>query len=999
MTEGPRIFTIPAGVSFVDALARGLLARSGGDPLALSAATVLLPNHRAITALRDAFLRLGDGQAMLLPAMRPIGEVEDDEIDSALDSGLPDEDTALPPAVPDLERQILLARLVHRFRQAEGAARGADGEGMDQAARLAASLAGLLDELHIHEVPFGRLARVVPDRFAEHWQATLRFLAIIGEHWPAHLEAAGAVDPARRRAERMRRLAGTWMERPPAGPVIIAGSTGSFPQTAALMATVMTLPEGAVVLPGLDTTMDDDTWALLPDDPTHPQHGLAILLARLGIARGAVGRWEEARPATAMRARLIAEAMRPAATTDAWRRLGHDGDGLGEDVLDGLRLVACPDARSEAAVIALMLRETLETPGRTAALVTPDRGLARRVKAELRRWEVDIDDSAGEPLANAPPIAFLRLVAEAARQALAPVPLLAVLKHPLASGGLPAAEFRRRARLLDRQVLRGPRPAPGFDGLLAALGDAERVEERDRLADWLDGLRAPFEPFIAALTAAAVDPAAVLAAHGTLAEFLAASADEPGAARLWRGDAGRQAAAFLGELTGALAGLPAIAGNEYPALFDALLEGRVFRTAWGSHPRLAILGLPEARLQHHDLVILGGLNEGTWPTVPDPGPWLSRPMRGDLNLPPPERRIGLAAHDFQIAASAPEVVLTRAVRVDGAPSVPSRWLLRLETVLSAAGLAGRLGADGDVWVSWAAGLDRPDRVERTAPPAPRPPVEARPRKISVTQVETWMRDPYALYARKVLGLDALDPIDADATVAERGTFIHEALERFARAWPETLPPDPLGELLRTGREVFGPALARPEVWAFWWPRFERIAGWFVELEAGRRAGIAKVETERQGSIQLQGPAGPVTLTGRADRIERGGDGRYTIVDYKTGGVPTRRDREAGLAAQLPLEAAMLAADGFPDLPAAEVAALGYWRLTGGDPPGETVWLEGDPMKDAAEARAGLEQLIAAFDNEDTPYLAVPDPAVAPRWNDYAHLERLAEWSNRSDGET
>jgi ATP-dependent helicase/nuclease subunit B len=426
----------------------------------------------------------------------------------------------------------------------------------------------------------------------------------------------------------------------------------------------------------------------------------------------------------------------------------------------------------------------------------------------------------------------------------------------------------------------------------------------------------------------------------------------------------------------------------------------VVRPRFGHHPRLAIWGLLEARLQHADLVILGGLNEGVWPPQTESDPWLSRPMRRDFGLPPPERRIGVAAHDFAQALGAKEVVLTRAMRVEGAPTVPSRWLLRLDTVLRAAGLEGRLGVAVEP-LGWQARLDEAAEHIAVAPPEPRPPVAARPRKLSVTQVESWMRDPYAIYAGKILRLDALEPIDADPGAAERGNFIHAALDAFVRAFPDALPEDAERQLLTLGAEAFGAALDRPGVRAFWWPRFERIARWFLALERERRPSLGEIRSEIKGRLVLDGPAGPFELTAKADRLDRRRDGRLVLIDYKTGLVPSAKDVELGFSPQLSLEAAIAAGGGFAGVAAAPVAALEYWRLSGGEPAGEIV----APAKDEASLRAliaeawqGLADLVASFDDAATPYRAVPRPEKAPRYSDYAHLARVKEWSVAEDSE-
>lgn len=971
MTERPTVYNIRAGEAFVDVLARGLLQRYGDDPLQLSRVTVLLPTRRAARALSEAFLRIGEGRPMLLPAMQPIGDVEDDLIDAGDAGG--DTDLTLPPAIGGLRRQLLLTELIRPLREVDTA----------QAALLAAELARLLDQMQTQGLPLEALADLAPAEFAAHWQITLDFLNVLAEPWRGLLAAEGCLDPAERRDRAIRARAAAWQAAPPTEPVIAAGSTGSIPATAELIAVVSRLPAGAVVLPGLDETLDADAWRQL--DAGHPQFGLKELLGGIGVDRQDVMPWSPA-DGSAGRRQLLSEATRPAETTEQWRDLPP----LPAETLAGLRRVDCADSQAEAGVIALAMRRVLETPAATAALITQDRDLARRVAAELMRWGIAVDDSAGQPLKATPAGTLLRLAAELVGERAAPVPLLAALKHPLATAGHAQAVRHALVRELEIKVLRGPRPAPGFAGLRQAVAGAGCG---DVLMAFVDALATAAGEVEALFDKSEASLPALIAAHIAFAEWL--SADESGRPTLWDGDAGEAVAAFVNELHAASDGLRPIDGGIYPALFSTLIDGRVLRPRYGAHPRLSIWGPLEARLQRADLLILGSLNEGSWPPEAPSDAWLSRPMRQILGLPSPERRIGLSAHDFVQAAAAPEVLLTRADRVEGTPTVPSRWLLRLDNVMAAAGLAWDAAAAADL-TAWQGQLDVPAQTETPAPPAPRPPLSARPRKLSVTRIEIWMRDPYAIYARYILGLKPLDPLDADPGAADRGTAVHRALDAFVRQYPEALPDDALPALLAAGRDAFGPMLSRPGVRAFWWPRFERIARWFLALEQSRRPGILPQATEVSGKLALAGPEGEFLLTATADRIDRLPDGGLQIIDYKTGGLPTQRELENGGAPQLPLEAAIAIAGGFDGLPEADVAGLSFWRLTGGPTPGEVKPVNLNTSEAAARAKSGLEALIAAFDDPATPYRARPRPDMALRFGDYDHLARIGEWSTAGD---
>lgn len=987
----PAIHTIPPGVPFVDALAAGVMAQVGSDPLDLAGVTILLPTRRACRSLRDAFLRLSGGRPRLLPRMSPLGDIDADALSLGQEE-LPGVAAALdlPPAISGLRRQLLLARAILRVPGMSATT--------DQAARLAADLARLLDQVYAEGLSFAGLAGLVPDDYAEHWQITLKFLTLLTDHWPGVLAEEGVLDLADRRNRMLQAQAAAWRANPPAGLVIAAGATATIPAIIDLLTVVAGLPQGALVLAGLDQECDDASWNAV--DESHPQYGHAGLLRHLGVARAQVRPWPAERRGThPARARLIGETMRPAATTEGWRAL--EPDGTLASGLDGLVRIDCPGPQEEAGVIALMMRQALETPEKTVALVTLDRTLARRVASVLARWGITADDSGGQPLGSTAIGSYLRLTARVAAERAAPVTLLSLLKHPLAAAGREPWRFRALIRALERAILRGPRPGDGFDGLEAALIKAEDKrfdwpEARARLLGWVEEMRGLAAPLTQAMNGAA--PLTELVdAHVRFVEALAATHDQPGPERLWRRDDGEAAARFIDELRRAAKDFPDVAGPDYPGLLEALMAPRSVWPRFGVHPRLHILGPLEARLQHFDLMILAGLNEGCWPPVPPADPWLSRPMRQTFGLPAPELQIGMTAHDFAQSACAPEVVLTRAERIEGTPTVPSRWLLRLDTVLRAVDLEGRIGFEAEQWLAWARALDEPDAVRPVSAPTPRPPVAARPRKLSVTEIETWMRDPYAIYARRVLRLSPLDPIAADPGAAERGQFIHQALDAFVRAHPGVLPGNALEELLRFGRDAFGDLLAQPDVWAFWWPRFERVAAWFVDRERDRRLTIQPLATEIGGSIELDGPAGPFTLTAKADRIDRLPDNRLLIIDYKTGTPPTGTEIELGFAPQLSLEATIAESGGFTGVPAAVVGGLAFWKLSGGDPAGEERPVKAAVATLAEAAHEGLERLIWEFDKPETPYRSQPRPDRAPRFSDYAHLARVQEWSAGGEG--
>ncbi|GBD43593.1 hypothetical protein HRbin40_01069 [bacterium HR40] len=978
----PGVYSIDPHLPFLELLASALVAE---PPERLADTLVLLPSRRTCGALRELLLAHAGGRTLLLPRLRPVGEPDEPEL--ALD---PDLEVAVPPAISPLRRHLLLTRLVHAFA----------GVPHEQAVRLAGELARLLDELQTEEVDLRALDRVVPDRFAEHWQRTLAFLAILREHWPRILAAEGRLDPAERRRRLLELQAERWRRHPPKERVVAAGITGSIPAVARLLAVVRTIG-GIVVLPGLDRDLDRASWQAVGTEPTHPQHVFVRLLETMGIEREAVRPWPGPPPKGVRPARLALwrESMRPPATSELWSR----NPPFSEEALADLTLIEAPDLAREAIQIALLLRRTLEVPGKRALLVTTNRHLARRVAVELARWQIEVDDSAGVPLDQTPPGSFFLLAGHLLAEGASPSILLATLGHPLARGGSDQGQFRRYVRALERAILRGPRPASDLEGIVAALRALPADRERMRyykspippleLADWLAHIASFAAPFARLRAAGERAPlSALLDAHLAFATQLAA--DENGdASELWTKEAGQALSTFLLELSLAADSLPDLPIAVWPAFLAVLMAGVTVRPMRPGHPRIAILGQFESRLQQADLVIVGGLVEGSWPRSVQSGPWLNRTMRQELGLPPPERHVGYAALDFLAAASAPEVALSRARRDEtGAPTVPSRWLVRLLAVLRAAGTDPARLEDREL-AALAAGLDRPPGPRRPCPrPKPRPPAPSRPTRLWVTDIEDLMRDPYRFYARRILALEPLDPLDAEPGPAERGLLVHRALHRFVVRYPDGLPEDGVSQLLAIGHELFAPLAASPDVYALWWPRFQRIAIWFCRRERERRVRLERVLAEVEGRMAVEAEGRRFEIRARADRIELHNPAGLVIVDYKTGTPPSRREVRAGLAPQLAVEG-LIAQEGSFDGASGPVVGLEYWQLRGDEAGGcaREVCARKELEDLLNITRDGLSKLLAHFAREDIPFLAIPRPEVAARHDPYAHLARRQEW--------
>lgn len=961
-TPRPRVYTIPASAPFSAALAKGLVERIGSDAMALADVTIYLPTRRAARSIAEIFAREAGG-ATLLPDFRPLGDVDEDEL--LLDGST--EALGLLPAIAPLRRRLLLAALIRRWSHTRDGGTMTFGLAMT----LSRSLAAVMDEVETQDADLSKLQEIAPASLAQHWAEVRDFLSLIHTQWPPLLEDEGCLNSAEHRNRALRALADRLQKSPPEHPIIAAGSTGSIPATADLLRVIAQLPNGAVVLPGLDRELDSDSWERM--EPSHPQFTIKQLLERVGIRRDQVEDWTDIQGNLA-REMLLREVLRPAPTTDAWRSLAESTRRLD---IEGLSLLEAKDQSEEASVIALLLRQALENETSHAALVTRDRGLARRVTAELGRWNIAIDDSAGTPLSRTPVGSLLCLLAEAADEKFAPVALLAVLKHPLVTLGDDPAEFRAHTRRLDTR-LRGPRPDSGLVGIFRAIADAPAD-----LLTWFERLIDTFEPLETLHAKPEAELGNLLEAHIACAEALSPS--------LWSGADGIQAHEFLRELSLAAIDLPLIETGSYAPMMRTLMDEVPVRPSYGSHPRLAILGPLEARLQTFDLTILGGLNEGSWPAAATNDPWFSRPMRSQLGLNQPERAIGLSAHDFANLASGGRVVLTRATKSDGTPTVASRWLQRLQQLTRGLGIEKELFLDA-AYRSYAAALHAPGNPEPAKPPYPTPDVSARPRRLSVTDIETWVRDPYAIYAKRILGLRPIDPLDAEIGPLERGSALHTIMERFVLRYP-ALPPDAeikLGEIVD---EVFAELRLPKATLALWRPRFLRAAIWFVGEERTRRPQIAESFVEVIGECTFPAPLGEFTLHGRADRIDRLTSGGAAILDYKTGAPPSASQVKAHLAPQLSLEAAMLASGGFKGVPALSPEALFYVRVSGGAEPGKFCPIDEDAAVLAQQAMERLAKRVADFDRQSTGYESRVAPVRTDFVGDYDHLARVREWSS------
>lgn len=983
MDKRPALYTMPAGVSFLDTLAKGLYERVGKNKDHLADIRILLPTRRGCRGLREAFLRQTDGEPIILPHMQPIGDIDQDEI-SILSAGQsPEKLLAIKPAISSLHRTILLARLV---RKVDGFAFSDE-----QAFGLADALGNFIDQIHTEGKSLDQLDQLVPENLASHWNINLQFLNILKTAWGSVLDTYGLIDGGLRRRLLMEALSEYWQAHPPQTPIIVAGTTGSIPATAQILETVLSLPMGEVVLPGLDTNIDQKSWNEITDG--HPQATLKNLIDTLQIEREHIDVWPNmgATP-NQDRLKFVSEIMRPAETVGAWKNLT-----LTNSALDGLIQCECATPDEEAHTIALIMRETLEDKKqeKTAALITPDRFLGRRVEAILKRWGIHVDDSAGIPLPESSIGRFMIALLDVLENGQTPISLLSLLKHPLCSGNKEKGWGNTLAKRLETDgCIRGLMPAHGIQSVILRTKHEEIKEDLTHLETLLSPLTKRIDRGLYNhTTQESYLKEFIIDLIKTLETFTAPDI-------IWTGDAGEELAQFFSEILELCADMPALSFKDLKSILINQMGRISVRPLYGIHPRLSIYGQIEARLVQADRVILGSLNEGTWPAAPPNDPWMSRPMRLDMGLPAPERSITLASHDFSQGLSAPEVFITRSKKSGGNPTVPSRWLQRMETVLQSCNLDD-ISIRGEQYLHWARQLNNWDGPSTPVTrPAPMPPLQARPTRLSVTDIEKLIKDPYEIYAKRILRLRPLNPIEEELGAKERGTFIHEVFDRFIKKHPKTLPHNAYEECIAIGQDVLHDVIENPEVWASWWPRFEKMAEWFIKNEQVWRAnGYQFVTGEEKASMVIQN----VEIVGRCDRIDKDADGNIAIIDYKTGGTYSGADMLNGFLPQLPVEGLMVQEAAFKNVEPADILYLGYWVTSGLKSGGAIQRVAPSTKKNVTdiadvmdEAQKGLPKILTAFADPMMPYISLPFAGKESAYQDYEHLARVAEWSTESD---
>ncbi|MBX7534523.1 double-strand break repair protein AddB [Qipengyuania sp. GH1] len=996
--SGPQVYSIAAHRGFADALVAGLVPRYGDGELGLARLTLLLPSSRARRTISEAFIRHagGEGRAgLLMPRMAVVGDLDLDEALGPLLDPLGTSD--IKPAIDPQRRMFALARLIAE-EMGDDAPKGAT------LLRLARETGATMDRLLVEDVgPEQLLDEKVVDIFpdlSEHWQQSIRLFANVQVKWLTWLGENGMLDAAARRNRLFDKARDIWKANPPATPIVAAGVTSAAPALARLLRVVSELPQGAVILPDFDLTMNAAVWQELgragaapnpgdavfarEDAVTHPQYHLKLLLSRMGVAREEVQPWHRKGMTAAPpeRSHAISALFLPPEASKVWVELPAE-----KRRLSGVRLMEAANPEEEAQAIALLIREALAEPEKRVAVITPDRPLARRVVHHLARWNIVADDSAGRPLSQTAAGRAFLLAAEVMAEGAKAVPLMALLGHPLVDGRMDRGRWLQRLRKLER-ALRGPRLTPGLEPARSEI--ARLAERQPDMADWWSVAEAHVAPLVEIDRDIPIDLA-------DLIDTLAASAEGLCGEKFWAQEDGRTLAGFVEEFRlHARDAAFQTAPRDIAAVLGDAMEERAVRPPYGGHARVQVLGLLEARMNRADLVICAGLNEGVWPARGSIDALLAPPVLRALGVPGGDFRIGLSAHDLAGAMGAPEVVLSRSERDEGGPAIPSRFLLRVQALL------GDLlpNYEDRRTISLAQVMTRAQAAPHYPRPRPSPSAEQRDVDISATALDRLLGDPYQFFAQKIMGLSDLDALDSDPDALWQGNVAHEILER----WHVARNTDSAARIGPIMEQVLDQQNADPLIRGLWQPRLQKALEW-VEASVSGYEEREVLAVEAKGAMTFDG----VFVHGRADRIDRLPDGSLAIVDYKTGKPPSAAMVEEGFALQLGILGLIAEDNGFKGL-TGEPGGYEYWSLgrAKDDNPHGFGYVE-VPLKVGSKrsgiapedflplTRGKLSDAIGKYIKGEAPFTARENPNY-PAYDTYDQLMRLEEWLPRQGDE-
>lgn len=974
------LYYTPPGYSSIQLVADYIADATKHDPLSMAKAIIFLPNRRSSRALQAALLEKTHGSnAILLPRIQPIHDLH---VDSPIPGLLPSFLSRYPwkPVLSKIHRQFLLARLIQ-----QGGFTATGSQNVRHSLRLARSLGEFLEETIDFGTNLGELENIVDGDYAEHWQKTLLFLNIIRQAWPQILAEEGAVNPEELHQQALASLCQLWRTNPPANMVMAVGITHTSPLILELLSVIAHLPKGMILFPAVDLSANEGLQQEIRQDSTHPQYQILKIMDYLKQPTSLLQPW----PSTAFipfaenRHQLLHLAMRPSALIGDWY---HETNHIPATALEGIELVECPGLQEESQVIALILRDALEKPHQRIALITPDRRLALQVAIKLKRWNVNIDDSAGQFLHQTVIGKYLRLTGEMFNPNQKTASFLAALKHPLSHARRNRQKFLTLIRQIEIKILRQSFPA----NLAILLDICTKNAAFRRFLPFLTLLHRQSLEFSTLFEQPLVSFKKLLKAHCAFAEWLASTPEQPGASLLWKNEEGEMAAQLIACILEGDQYDLRIAPEQYSHILTDFLKDKIIYPKFGFNPRLFLWGVLEAQLQQADVVVLGGLNEEKWPPTIPANPWLNNRLRHQLGLPPAEQIIGISAFDFIQNCYARKVYLTRSIKMDGTPTRPSRFIQRIQAFAKA-----KFGRDiprGD-WVDWQQQLIEAAPPVKISRPHPCPALGQRPLKIAATDMEILLRNPYEFYVKRILRLKPLSGLRTDPQARARGILIHDIMYKFNHLYPYQLPKAAEQHFYEIAQNSFAPYLQNPQIWAFWWLHFQPVLAWMWQTEYENRPTIKQVFCENEGSLIMQIGNQSITLHARADRIDWLQNDQLRIIDYKTGRIASKAQITEGDSCQLPIELLIAEAGAFQSIPAKKVQQLILYQLGSQFKNDPTLLLDPDILNMRENILAKLQETLNF-------YYTVPTSTYEFNVNQpdstlllpYQHLARVDSWN-------
>ena len=1018
MSRPPHVFSISSGAPFLRSLRDALFDGSLYDdwdirtnPLTLSDLTIYLPTRRAVQFLKEILAE--EHEALVLPDIRPLADASTRDIFEDVRSAASDD--AAETALSSNARVLILSELVAQWHKSLVAAMAADENGTHRIIggtsseffHLAQELASLLDTFTIHGVDAKALKAAFPADQDKFWELTHKFMSIVLREWPGILAEANLADPVRLHEVNIAELTARIENKSLQKRIIIAGSTGSMPSTARLIRAVAHAPLGRVILPGIDFHSADADFPKHGADDVHwghPQFIMARLTALIGIQRSEIKRLGKPGERRARREWLAAHALMPAEATAAWHsEISEKSESIAM-ALAGCALIEARDEEEESKAIACAIRETLENPRATVALVTPDRSIVDRIKPVLDRWSIPFHDSADTPCARTSAGTLLITLAEWMAYPHHPETVCAMLAQPDTEFCLSRDEVTQIHAYLEMRSFRDAAPPATIDQFFSLLegtepgGHEQNFPLRGESVNFADGCKALATDMrhFAQKNAAVVrgDPLPIrqlIEAHLELATLATAQR---------HGSLPEDVAAITQDTLETLRGMDALSltltAADYARILPTLLGRRHQPLVPQSAGHVHIFGLLEARLMEADLIILAGLNEQGWPPQPDADAFITRGMRNTLGLPQLEQSIGQTAHDFvQSLTAADRVIISRSNKDKGTPTIASRFLQRIAAFAGPDNAAwSAMARRGRRYMQWAQQLDATE-IAPASRPSPVISADMMPRRISVTDAEIILRDPYAFFARKILKLEEPGLWNRLPEAQLRGIIVHEAVARLAQA--EALDPFALHRWEAEIDAILEIQRLPDALRLFWRPGLYRLGEFFTAWHGSRITGARRVTVEVKGALQLAvAPQLEILLSGRADRIEMHDD-FAAIIDFKTGAVPTRKAAESGLSPQLLIEAAMAAEGAFgADHARKPVQALLYLGLKIATGEGKESAIFPDRPQDIPDISG---QHLRAFRTRlerhalgELGFISRRFPMNERISGAYDHLARVAEWS-------